>query len=617
MRKKKYISRMTREAIKGLRENALNPLPWKNELTSYSGAKFGSDLKASLNVALLALPQGLAYAAIAELPIIYGVIASAIAAIIAPFFASSRHTILGPTNATAFMVFSFFAGSPQLLERKEALMPILIALVGILCIIGAFAKIAELLQYVSRSVLVGYITGAAVLIITNQLKHLLGVQTEGRTFFEVTSSLISKIPEAHWQPLLLGSITLVLYLCLQKRFSTLPNFAICLIVSALFALGLTHFFPNQGFSEITHFSNISLSDIQFSLPGWGSSSLLSDISNLFGVAMALAFVASLENTVMAKTLSSQTGDRTDVNQDLWGIGMANMACSFVAAMPSSGSLTRSALNFDSGAKTRFASLFCGIFVAVALIGLAKLPFLEHVPKASLAALVIGLGISLINKRNIRICLRSTKSDAIVLIVTFLAAMMVPLHVAIFAGVAVSVIFFLHKASRPNLIEYELSDKGELRETSKRQTPEISIVHVEGDLFFGAAELFQTQVQRTIADPNLRIIILRLKNARNLDATSVVALGDLIRFIRKNEREVIISGVTRPVFRVLKNSGIYKLLQKTADRNKGQSNLFIYTPKNPNLSTRAALLRAQEILGTKKAEIRIFIDQNKQKNKKES
>ena len=139
---------------------------------------------------------------------------------------------------------------------------------------------------------------------------------------------------------------------------------------------------------------------------------------------------------------------------------------------------------------------------------------------------------------------------------------------------------------------------------KRRVPSISIVHVEGELFFGAAELFRTQVQRACNDENLKIIILRMKNAHRLDATSVMALEELIVFMRSIGRDLIISGATKDVYKVLRNSGLVQVL--------GRDNIYMGSLKNPNRSTRNALKRAQEILGTEKADIRIYYDPNQSK-----
>jgi SulP family sulfate permease len=216
--------------------------------------------------------------------------------------------------------------------------------------------------------------------------------------------------------------------------------------------------------------------------------------------------------------------------------------------------------------------------------------------------VICIAVSLVNRRNIRICLRATKSDAFVFVVTFFATLMVPLHVAIFTGVGLSIMLYLRKASQPSLVEYEFNKEGNLAEAARhaqRQNPSISIVHVEGDLFFGAAELFRTQIQRTCADANLRVIILRMKNARHLDATSVMALEELVRTMRTSGRDLIVSGAGKDVYRVLRDSGVLDTV--------GRENFFMGSAQNPNLSTRNALKRAQQIIGVKEAEVQIFYD----------
>lgn len=613
---KAILRKVKREILRIARGNGLDWFPIRKTLPAYNGDKFSHDIKAALNVALLALPQGMAYAAIADLPIYYGIVCSGLAAIVAPLFSSSRHTILGPTNATSFMVFSFFAVSASTLEKSpEAYMPLLVIMVGIMSVLGALFKVADLLQYVSRSVLVGYITGAALLILTNQLKHVLGIaeaMNEGfsaNTFFSIAEKMAGLSHSYQLQPIVLGAGTLLLYILLQKKIPTLPNFAISLTLSAIAGWILRTWVP--GFESLQTFNAFELDALSPALPDFN----WDDISALMGVAFAIAFLASLENTVMSKSLASRSGSQTDVNQDMLSVGMANIATSLVAAMPASGSLTRSALNYESDSKSRFSSIFCGLLCLLGFYALVKLPIVENIPKTSLAALVIGIAISLFNWNNIRICLRSTPDDALVIVTTFAATLLTRLDYAIFIGVGLSITLFLRKASKPHLIEYEMSDDGDLREMSKkgkRQIPSISIVHVEGDLFFGAADLFRTQVQRTIANENLKVIILRLKNARHLDATSVLALDDLIKDTRRKGVHVLVSGATREVYEVLKKSGVLETLQDGCDRSQGETNLFMYFSENPNISTRDALIRAQELLGTKEADIKIFFDKNQEK-----
>jgi SulP family sulfate permease len=601
----------------------VHPAPFIATLRGYRLVKLRADLRAAASVTLLGIPQSVAYAAIAGLPIVYGILCTVAASIIAPLFCGSRHTILGPTNATAFMVFSFFTTHPEMAGRPGELIPLLVLMAGLIATVGAILRVADLLQYVSRSVLVGYIAGAAVLIIANQMKPWLGLSKvmesdSATTFIGLLVGLCGSVQHLQWVPLMIGSLTMALYFILRKWKPSLPAFAITLLVtSAVFgSLIRARVGP---FAGVETFTTFGFADLTPRLPSLMRTNVFDDISQLMGVAFAIAFLACLEQSLMSKTLSSRSGERVDPNQDMFGVGLANLASSFAGGMPASGSLTRSVLNFESGALTRFASFFSGLYTLLFALLIAAsvgwgVPLIDYVPKSALAALVIAVSFSLFNVRHIRICLRSTGDDAGVLIATFLATLLAPLYVAIFIGVAVSIGLFLRKASRPHLVEYEFSDKGELRamgEKRQRPIPAISIVHVEGDLFFGAAELFRTQIQRTVSDPAIQVIILRLKNARHLDATSVMALEDLIRFMRGKGLHLIVSGASRDVYRVLKRSGVLHTLQEGCDRRAGETNLFLASARNPNLSTRGALKRAQQLLGTDKADIRIFYDPSQQ------
>ncbi len=596
-------------------------LPCIGPLRRYNLEKLRHDSRAALNVTLLAVSQAIAFAAIAGLPVVYGVLCTGVAALVAPLFSASRHTIMGPTNATAFMLFSFFSVNPALAGRWGDLIPLLVLMVGIFATLGAVLRIADLMQFVSRSVLVGYISGAAVLILANQTTHLLGVgrwigEDASASLIGLVLGLLRALPHTDWVSVLIGAATLAFYYGLNKWKPRWPVFAISLVLASA-CFGTLIRFHVPPFAGAETFVTFSMDDLMPRVPNLLREGVFNDISALLGVALAVAFLATLENTLMAKAIASRSGDHADVNQDMFSVGIANLASAFAGGMPASGSLTRSALNFESGARTRFASLFSGVFslgLAVLIAASAGwgVPLIDYIPKAALAALVIALSFSLLNLRNIRICLRSTSDDAVVLVTTFVATLLAPLHVAIFIGVAVSISLFLRKASKPHLVEYEFSDAGELREMGekrKRPIPAISIVHVEGDLFFGAAELFRTQIQRTVSDPAIEVIILRLKNARHLDATSVMALEDLIRFMRGKGLHLIVSGASRDVYRVLKYSGVLQTLQEGCDRKAGESNLFLTNPRNPNLSTRGALKRAQQLLGTDKADIRIFYDPN--------
>lgn len=588
------------------RQSRLDPLPLRHSLRGYRLDSLGRDSRAALNVALLAFPQGMAYAVIAGLPIVYGITCAAVGAMVAALFASSRHTVLGPTNATAFMIFSFFAAYPAL--NKLELMPLVVLLTGLMLMVGAFLRVADLVQYISRSVIIGYLTGAAVLIIANQIAPLLGVdvtrggsQAQAATFITIINDTVRNISTADVQSVLLALGTAVLYWVLRRRFRRLPVFAIVLVTMTALCAVLQRFGLNwDTFADET----FDWRGLLPPAPNLTESRIFEKLSQVFGLAFAIAFLASLENSVMAKTLASRSGDRSDGNQDMLALGASNTAAAWFSGMPASGSLTRSMLNFASGAVSPLAAFLSGLLCLAGAFTLG--PYVGLVPKPVLATLVVAVALAVIQPRTIRICLFATRSDAAVLIVTFASTLIMPLHVAIFVGVGASVALYLRKASRPNLVEYEFNDEGNLAEAEKgagRRNPSISIVHVEGALFFGAADLFRTQIQRISRDPNLRIIILRLKNAHHLDATSVMALEELIGVMRANGRDIIISGAMKDVYRVLKNSGLVDFI--------GRENIFPGSTRNPNLSTRNALKRAVEILGGQKADVHIYYDPGKQ------
>jgi SulP family sulfate permease len=586
--------------LQGGVERGLRLLPIRRTLRHYSGEAFLADLKAAVNLSLLAIPQGMACAKIAGLPVeATGIMCAAIGSILGPFFAHSRHTNLGPTNATALMAFSSLAGFAAM--DRPVLLAILSVMAATMLLLGAVLRMADLIQYISRSVIVGYVTGAALLIMASQLPDALGIPAEyrsgqSRTFVMLLAETLQALSHVTGPDVIISGISLLVFFLLtrQRHFRKLPCFALTLVLMA----GLAQLMKLRGF-EVHGLQAFSLRDLAPALPD-----LTYDrVSMLLGPAFAVAFLAALENSVMTKTLASRSGDQPDLNQDMFGCGMANLGSAFCGGLPVSGSLTRSMLNFTSGARTQISSLLCGLFclAGALLLGTA----VASIPRAGLAALIMGLTVTLINRAHLRICLRATRGDAITVIVTFISTLLMPLYIAIFVGVATSIVLYLRKASRPSLVEYDFTAEGNLAERPTalhRSNPAISIVHVEGELFFGAAELFRSQIQQTAADPNLRIIILRMKNARHLDATSVMALQELTDFLRLDGRDLIISGLSKEVYRVLKNAGMVPVI--------GRENLFIGSAQNPNLSTRNALKRAQAILGTSQADVRIFYDPGK-------
>jgi SulP family sulfate permease len=323
------------------------------------------------------------------------------------------------------------------------------------------------------------------------------------------------------------------------------------------------------------------------------------LPRITGTAIAIALLGMLEAISIAKTLAARSGQRLDPNQELIGMGLGNLAATAFGAMPGSASFLRSATNLASGGRTQFATIISSIGVLCA--GLLLSPLLNYIPIAALAAYLISIASRLFNPAQITIARRSTRADAAVFWVTLFAALFLQLDTAIYVGIGFSLVLFLQKASAPTLIEHAFNDQGQLAQIdtpTERNSPQVSIVHVEGDLFFGAADIFQDGVRRLAEDPQIRVFILRLKNARHLDATTVMALGQLLEYLQLEGRHLLISGVHGDVAAVLKRSGLAKKI--------GAENIFP-AEENPTLATKKALQRAQVLIGVK-PELRVFYSQ---------
>ena len=591
-------------AIAAKEYNVLDFLPLRKSLSGYRNdfkSHLVGDTRAGFNVALLAFPQGMAYALIAGLPIQYGIYGSAIAAMVAPVFAKSHYITLGPTNATSVMLLSAFASLGIVGTQMLSLVPLLILLVGLFIVVGAYFKVANFVQYISRSVITGYITAAALLIIANQIPKALGLNlvSNGATFYDSLTLIVSSIDSIHWITVGISLSTMVLYASLNRFFKTLPNVAICLItLSVLTALTI-----GQD-AEVAFLSGINASDWSLQVPSLS----LTDIQLLASPALAIALLCILEGLSIGKSLAAKTGARLNGNQAMFSIGMANIGCAFFSGMPASGSLTRSSLSATSGGRSVLTSYISGVIVFIGAFVLG--PYTRFIPQSTLAVLVIAIGISLLNKHAIRIVTRSTKSDAIVFSTTFLSGLLMPLDSAIYIGVGISIILFLKKVARPEMVEYAFNEQGYLAEVEtpeQRSTSEVSIVHVEGELFFGAADLFRDQMRRICEDPNLKIVVLKMRNAHNMDATAVMALEELLLYMAEKNRYLILSEVKADLIRVLQNSGLYDTIEAR--------NIFTDEPSNPTLSTAKALKRAKTHLGDTVANVSIYIDPVRDKQKK--
>ena len=584
--------------------------PFKKDLESYSRQTLRQDLIAGLSVALLTVPQAMAYALLAGLPLYCGLFASIFSAAIAAIFGSSRHLIVGPSNAIAILVQS---GTSQILftyyrdltgpEREFVAIEILTQLsllVGILQILAAGFKLGRLTQFVSHSVIVGYITGAAIAVIVNQLFIFLGIPDISglHSFYEKGAYLITHLHQIHWPTAAVGMGSFLLLIALKRLNKYVPAAAITLAVAAVsvYLLDLSSYSNDSGF--IDPYSDETLrkvmlvgdtGDVYDVIPSFEFSSFNTGIMNsLLPVAFALALLSILEASSVAKALASSSGQHLLVNQEIFGLGLGNLVSSFITAMPISASASRSAANYSNGAQTRAAAVFNSLIVALIVVIFGY--FVTRIPLAALAALLLVTAASIFNVKQFFLCLKATNSDALVLWATLLACIFFSLDMAFYIGVAMSIILYLKKAALPQLVEYDIDDAGDLVNLNPDQIQQhktIRVIKVEGELFFGAADLFQSTLKAIAEDDNeTQVIILQLKNARDIDATTCLALQHLHDYLVGSGRRLVACGLTSAIWEVLSDSGIVEQL--------GKENLFVFDERHPHLHMQKALQRAKEI-----------------------
>lgn len=577
-------------------------LPVWQEFKSYSREKFRPDLTAAATVALVSIPQAIGFALIAGLPPVMVVMSVVVGGFVAALLTSSHHLVFGPTNSLSIILAAtIFSFSGAALEPAQIAL-LLAMLVGAIQLGAGLAKMGDLTQFISRSVVIGYSTAIGVLLIASQLPYLAGVAEVDRGAGLFGSLLKAGVQVLHNDFLpysvAMGALTFLLFEAIERFFPRWPAEFIGLLVISL----LTRFLqlPDLGIRTIADEGALTVA-----LPSWVGMPLgatdLTVIPSLLSAAFAIALLGMLEAISISKTLATRAGQRVDSNQELVSMGGANIMNSLFGAMPGSASFARSGANFQAGARTQVSAMLSSGIVLVALLFFS--PLINFIPVPSLAAHLVRIGWKMIPRDQIFIARRSTRADAIVFWVTLASAIFLKLDAAIFVGVGTSLALFLHKAARPMLVEYTFNDTGNLaalEDKTQRHHAQISIIHVEGELFFGAAELFHSQVRSLAEDEDIKVFILRLKNARHLDATTVMALLELNEYLQRTGRKLLISGISSDVERVLTNSG--------AREQIGPENIFP-AEANPTISTKRALQRATELLhvSPQEAEVRLFYD----------
>jgi SulP family sulfate permease len=533
---------------------------------NYSWGKTRYDLLAGVTVAAISLPQAMAYALIAGVDPRFGLYSAIVVTLVASVFGSSSHLINGPTNAISLVVFSAlgFFSSDARLDAYQAMF-LLGIMIGCIQILIAIFKLGDLTRYISESVVIGFMAGAGTLVGITQLGNLTGLRDRGTGQQHVLYRIWLTLSGGHVNPRALGigvgTIVLVVVLRKLARKYRLPQFDMltALIVAALVAAAFGWSKPAlNGATAISVVGSVPRSlpmphipQIQF----WW-------VKELSGSALAIAFLGLLEALAIAKSIANTTRQKLDYNRQCMAEGLANLTGGFFQCLPGSGSLTRSAINFQAGAVSRMSGVFAAGTVALVLVAFA--PFARYIPKSALAGLLLVTAVRLVDWKRLSYAMRASRYDAALVLVTAFSAIFISVEFSILIGVALSILLFVPRAALLRWTELVVSSDRVIRERLSDDPPctAMMLYDLEGELFFGAGpeldRCFNHLKHRT-EDENIRFVVLRLKRTRNPDMVCMERFDHFLREMETRGVTVLLCGVRPSLVKAMANLRFHEWL----------------------------------------------------------
>ena len=447
-----------------------------------------ADLVAGLTGAVVVLPQGVAFALIAGLPPVYGLYTAMVPAIIAGLFGSSRHLISGPTTAISIVVFAAISKYAEPGSAKFVQMALTLTfLAGVYQLALGLARMGTLVNFISHSVVVGFTAGAAVLIATSQLKHYFGMHIPaGESFLHTWQAIVDQIDNANLYVTGIATLTLVSLVILTRFKPRWPVMLIGMVLGSVVAMLIGA--EVRGIKLVgelpQHLPPLSIPDLH-----------LAAIKQLGSAALAVAMLGLVEAVSIARSVAAKSGQRIDGSQEFTGQGLANVFGSFFSCYASSGSFTRSGLNYSAGAVTPMAAVFAAL--SLALIVLLVAPLAAHLPIAAMAAVLLVVAWRLIDFHHIKTIITTSKRETTILLTTFLATLFVELEFAIYVGVMLSLVIYLMRTSQPNVVprvpDPNASNRHFVTDSKMPECPQLKIVRIDGSLYFGAVDHVQEQL----------------------------------------------------------------------------------------------------------------------------
>jgi SulP family sulfate permease len=478
-------------------------LAWRARLTRLT---LRADLLAGLVSALLVLPQAVAFATLAGMPPEYGLYGAMLPTVVGALWGSSSHLVSGPTNATSLMVFAMLGALATPFSADYIRLVLTLNLmIGVIKLGLGVARLGALVNFISTTVIIGFTAGAGLLIIAAQLRNFFGLAVaQEPTFAGAMSTFFAHLGDIDGRTTAVGAVTLVGAWVGKRLLPRMPYMLTGMIVGSAFAYALVR----TGVAKVATIGALPSPIPGLSLPDFSAGTW----RTLAPAALALTLIGLTEAVSSARAVAARSGERIDGNQEFIGQGLANIAGAFTSSYPTSGSFNRTAANFEAGARTPLAAIFSAGFLL--LIVLFVSPLAAYLPLATMAALLFMVAWGLIDFGLIRATVRASRSETLVLMVTFLATLSLQLEFAVLVGVLCSLLVYLNRTTHP-AIHTVAPDPASRQHrfvpvTAKTvvECPQLALVRVDGSLFFGAVEhVHEVLLQVRAATPGRAHLLL--------------------------------------------------------------------------------------------------------------
>ena len=523
---------------------------WVGELKNVSTLK--ADAIAGLTVALVLIPQSMAYAQLAGLPAYVGLYASFLPVIFASVLGSSRQLATGPVAIVSLLTAA--ALEPLAIQNPEgylAYAAVLALMVGVFQLSLGLLRLGILVDFLSHPVVVGFTNAAAIIIASSQLGKIFGISTrKGDHHYETVWNLIQDMPITHFLTLAMGVFSIFLLVVIKKFAPRLPNVLITVVICIL----LSYFLGYE-----TKGGNV-IGLVPSGLPGFKIPDVeFNQVVNLIVSAAVIGILGFVEAISVAKAIASETRQRLSANQELIGQGVSNIVASGFQAYPVSGSFSRSAVNFAADAKTGFSSIVSGVLVGITLLFLT--PLLYHLPQATLAAVIMVAVFNLIKIEPIIHAWKVHRHDGFVAVAVFFTTLFFAPHLekGIMTGVLLSLGLFLYRTMSPKFVEVGRHEDGSLRSAELfdlKTSDTVSVFRYDGDLYFANAGYLEGKILNSIAQkPNLKVMILDFESVDLIDSTGEETIARIVERLEAAGIELYIARAKSSMLDAFTRSGL--------------------------------------------------------------